>query len=717
MADNLFSGKMWDRTRLATADAAWDALPVAERCRVLQMFKLLQSPPGQMPADVPAEALPDHALGVLRAADVLTAADTAGRRVKPTAPLGKSFFARFRSISVNRLLDAHATPMRYVNENYVTYAATAAFDKVLQRRGLDGVGLGELVDKHMPTGYWGDWVAEYLAAAAKKQRAAAAPDVLKVLREADGPVPLFDLPARVGGRPEDVFHAVDGLTAYMAVVEGLDLATGRVVVGVPPAARAHWRKHQPRAARPMPAAVEVVAVAPYEGWAVPDLRSVLIGLAGNPARVKQDGAVYVKDVEQMAADLLGWPDWTSEETPSPFERAEQAVRRAGHAAWTELHSDRKTRQQALEVSAEGRRWLTLGAGEQALAALAAARGGGRDSAFGYNYGTYALHDEFGIEVVALELGGSKPPNLYNIRRVALEPFVRALRSAFELLPVGGFVPLGAFVDHVTAGPANPVLLGRTIDRVAVYHRHTRVAPVPPALADAGRDAMLGLAHKRLIPFGVLHAGRAADGSLCVARTGLLGRFFDPKAKVEATASAPVAEARVVVQPDFTVTVIGPNPTPAADLALFCERKAGPATPGLVQFTITRQAVVKAASRGLTAQEMLRRLDLHASTAVPANVRTEIRTWAGTVRYVQVEEMSVVRCRDAETAERVRGALGSSTERLGTTVVGVRGPITPALRLKLQQAGVFVGDAPVGYTPPPADAPAPKKAKAKKAAKA
>ena len=123
--------------------------------------------------------------------------------------------------------------------------------------------------------------------------------------------------------------------------------------------------------------------------------------------------------------------------------------------------------------------------------------------------------------------------------------------------------------------------------------------------------------------------------------------------------------RVVVQPDFSVIVIGLNPAPAAELAPFCERTAQGGGQGAMVLKITRESVVKAVSQGLKPAEIVARLQRHASNEVPANVLREVQDWSNWVRRVTSSTLTVLRCPDRDTADRVMVALKRQAERLTT----------------------------------------------------
>src|SRR5262249_34243424 len=148
----------------------------------------------------------------------------------------------------------------------------------------------------------------------------------------------------------------------------------------------------------------------------------------------------------------------------------------------------------------------------------------------------------------------------------------------------------------------------------------------------------------------------------------LDAYFGREVAASEMAPAAGAAARVVVQPDFSVIVIGLNPTAAAELAPFCERATGGGSRGATILKITRESVVRAVAHGLESAKIVDRLRRHASNEVPANVLHEIRDWSNWVRRVTPATLTVLRCPDRDTADRVMGALKRQAERLNETLV-------------------------------------------------
>ncbi len=179
-------------------------------------------------------------------------------------------------------------------------------------------------------------------------------------------------------------------------------------------------------------------------------------------------------------------------------------------------------------------------------------------------------------------------------------------------------------------------------------------------------------------------------TLCSSRLPRLDAYFGrPVATGEMAAAIP-KESRVVVQPDFSVVIIGLNPAPAAQLAPFCERTKRSSGSGALILKLTRESVVKAVAAGLKPAELVERLQRLASNEVPPNVLRQVQDWCRWVRHVRTSTRTIIRCTDPESADRVMAVLKRNAERLNETVVALSGlRLTSAERTKLRDQGIII----------------------------
>ena len=376
----------------------------------------------------------------------------------------------------------------------------------------------------------------------------------------------------------------------------------------------------------------------------------------------------------------------------------------------------------LVLSAKGEKWLA-GPLEDQYAALfdllraKVARNAVYDPAVWFFYkdvlDPYSYSDRgpsdyrfLGDNVASLKKGKSTSSYYWEAKPEDVEALRESLYKGFAPLAAGTYYRLESVVEHIASGDANPLLLGLPQDEVVVYRNGQRVPALEELREEAGRAMLQVFIGERLIPLGCLQTAVDGEGKLCVARTPRLDAYFGRKVKPADLAGTPgAAESKVVVQPDFSVVVIGTNPAPAAALAPFCERSTKGSGQGAMVLKLTRESVVKAVAHGLKPEEIVARLKQYASNGVPANVLREVEGWSGWVRRVTLGTMTVLRCPDAETADRLVGALKKRAERVNETIVAVDGgKLTPAERARLKDQGLIVQ----GHAEPAAKRPPAKK---------
>src|SRR5262249_45281703 len=147
------------------------------------------------------------------------------------------------------------------------------------------------------------------------------------------------------------------------------------------------------------------------------------------------------------------------------------------------------------------------------------------------------------------------------RRGEFAPLRDALVRSLDALSNGTFYRLSDFLTHASFGEHNPVLLGHTLEDVRVSRSERVIAPFPEEVeagAATGREELIGI---RLIPFGAVRAGGDDRDGLLIARQRLCDLYFGRELPAGAAPLVADEATRVVVQPDFTVLIIGLNPAP------------------------------------------------------------------------------------------------------------------------------------------------------------
>ncbi|AGA31625.1 hypothetical protein Sinac_7593 (plasmid) [Singulisphaera acidiphila DSM 18658] len=327
----------------------------------------------------------------------------------------------------------------------------------------------------------------------------------------------------------------------------------------------------------------------------------------------------------------------------------------------------------------------------------------RDSMFARHLGMfYSGFDPYGnlgagdvrflgehVTVLRLERG-KHTPYYWNANPDDHKALRTSLDEAFAVLKPEVFYRLDSIESHLVDRNHNPLNRGLSPDQVAVYWQTRLVLSQEEPREEAGRHLIDTFMRRRLIPLGCVQVAIDEEDRICIAREPRYDAYFNRKIASEDWAPTSGVAARVVVQPDFSVIVIGMNPAPAAELAPFCERAATGSGQGALILKITRDSVVKAVSLGLKPAEIVSRLQRHASNEVPANVLREVEEWSNWVRRVSTSTLTVVRCPDQETADRVMSALKRQAERLNNTLIAIDPKkLTATERNRLRGYGIII----------------------------
>ena len=297
----------------------------------------------------------------------------------------------------------------------------------------------------------------------------------------------------------------------------------------------------------------------------------------------------------------------------------------------------------LRLSGKGRNWLTAGFEEQyariyASITRSTARKKLTDFDYDYHEDRYSFGDSkflgIPVSVGPLKAGTPQYYSYYDdIKPEQRDALRAALYKAFQALPVGEFHRWDSVLDHSAFGEHNPLTRGQDPSKLLITIDRRHVPRLPEHVEQAGKFVLDVLLRLRLLPLDAVRAAIDGEGKLCIARLSRLDGYFGRPYQADEDHS--LAATRVIVQPDFSVLVIGLDPSPAAEIAPFCERAGGQAGQGALTFKITRESVIRAASQGLSASAIVARLRKHASVDVPENVLREVEEWAGWVRLVNV----------------------------------------------------------------------------------
>jgi hypothetical protein len=722
-----FNERAFRRASLPRWDAKWLALSVPARKCFLGSIKLPASDelgPGDTLPSIPSESLPRVGLEELKAAGFVAVDPLWGASKTPAIRVFVgdclAFALRIRAATRYKLLGPHEQSQirQYVDHCYFPYDLGQAVRNVLQSNGLgEYVRFNDILDQHVLTQHWPTWVLGALSDPV-------ADAIWKEVAAVERPLLLTELIGRIKGpEPPKVRASLEKLIAYLVLFEDLDPTTLEVRVGMLPIVREKLAQAGQRRRRQLVLCEVPKDMGPDEGYQVADLRGFLLEVASAPPRLRQDMTLFQKELTRFLGVLESWPPWMSQFLKlTPEERLNQACHRARSLEHVEPLVSGKVIQ--LQLTHQGRSWLMGSIDDQHASVFATYLGppvqanyySPNQPAFvsaGYSYGYHSNGDQrfLGIPLVALPVTkGELPPQLWQVQSADVASLREVLDRIFSALVPGVFHTMESLIETAVCGEQNPIFLGRGSEpgRVAVYLNGYPVPPLLDRLEGAATSLLTEFIVRRLIPLGCLRLAVDSAGRICVARAPRLDAYFGRPVAAPVHAAASEAGSKVVVQPDFSVVIIGTHPAAAAELIPFCERTSPGSGRGALVLKITRPAVLQAIAQGLPPDDVLARLKRHASHDLPANVAREVEGWTAWVRQAALETLTVLRCPDGETADRIIGALRNQAERLNETLVAVTThKLTTLERQKLQSQGVIVGSSSISMAQTAEPEPTPK----------
>ena len=680
-----FDEKAFLAAKLAIWDAHWHQLTPGSRLAYLVEIKgptVSQNPFAVQPT-LAADKLLPSVLNELVEQEFVSVVPSTGKN-KPdrvVANLEAADFAkRVRGIHRYRLLQSNLSGelQRYAEWRLLTYEFWQIVAKIAHAHGIEIFYPSEYESFRLINNYrWPSWVARSLATPIAEH-------VIEAVLEADTPIPRVTLESNLStkGDPELVRKTIDALLSHLALVEDTDSTNLDIVLGFAPGIRDRLTESKKPKVRPP---LEIVStpreLGPLGGIYVNDLRAIMLEVLAGEPRLRQDRGLFVKEHDRFLSSLETIPGWLAEEImQSPTQRLSSAVDRGIRLRMFEVREQDKNIR--LVLTPKGETWLNAGSAKQygdlyaAFQLKSEARNFESDyaaelilnsNAFGISH---YYDDDYDARFLGSRVGVFSSKDKRRIYQgVQPDPKERdalrdAVGKALMSLPIGVFHTLESVVRHLSYGPSNPLFLGRKPNELRLYFGGKPIADFDEDKEAAGRLLLEALIKVRLIPLGAMHAAVDTEGRLCVVRTNRLGPYFGI-GKIEEEPTVAAVGSKVVIQPDFSVVVIGLSTGPLADLAPFCERVTRGGTPGAVQLKITREAVIRAVGHGLTVEQILNRLDTHASHAIPPNVKLEIKEWGGRVRRVSVGTIKIIRCPDRENRRPGRGGppkIGRTAQR-------------------------------------------------------
>ncbi|WP_435021106.1 helicase-associated domain-containing protein [Tundrisphaera sp. TA3] len=685
--------KVWNRAEAILWDEKWHRLTPGARRGFLEHTKGPSRAGSINRVGTPAEQISPAILAELVEAGFAEVEKAAGKKgPKAYVPTHlNDFTVRIRTIHRYHLLGPDDRAMLAQYCRYVFQSnGELSIARVLARAKVDDpCRLDAAIERYVASARWPEWAAE-------ATELPLAQPLVQALIKAPGPIRLADLPRKVPGPAAAVEAALAGMIDRVAAFEDLDPESFDIVVGLLPVVRERIEAaRKPRSRPPLVAVEKPRGLGPPSGLLANDLRVFLLELVGQPPRLRQDGELFSKEEPRFLEAFPAWPDWLV-----AASRLDPPARLGQAHDWAEalkfVEKDNEEDRTRLLLSAKGRDWLAadLEAQYAAIYEFLRAVPNRRDSYYYYEDETSGDALFLGIRAMVATSRVSRYPSYsYDLKATDRQALRESLSRSLTALPVGRYVTLESVLAHLTFREHNPLVLGRKDPSdLTILVNDARIPQIEDRIENAGQVLLSSFLLRRLVLCDALAVAIDDEGLLCVARLPRLDGYFGRKYKAE---KAGKADGKVIVQPDFSIVVIGLDPAPAVELAPFCDRAQGQAGQGAMIFKLTRESVIRAVAQGMKGAEIVARLNRHASVAVPANVLSEVREWADWTRRVNVRPMTVVRCPDPETVARVVAALGRNAEKLGDTLVGLASAkLSSADRAKLTAQGIIITKDPI-----------------------
>src|SRR6185437_5404283 len=468
-----FHDRAFQRANLPLWDTRWQALSVAARKNFLDNIKAtrtntrnrMEQPP------VSAERFLPAALDELVSAGFITVREPIGREKARQVTLVKDavdFVERLRALRRYHLLDAQQPSefTKYINYCFIKYELANEINRILQKAGLHPHTLyGDVYELYVTRRRWPGWVAEYLDDSL-------AASILNAIEQAGGRLPLLEVARRLPQhKPADVRAMLEKLITRLVLFEDLDPQTYEIQVGLLPSVRADREQaSKPRQRSPLQPCPQPLEPGPEGGTDIPDLRAVLLELAGGRARLRQDRSLFQKETERFESILEPLPGWlTQMYNLTPDRRLDIALHWAKRLQMT--HETKEGDHVWLDLSEGGRHWLARRSEQQYAFIYESLRGAERPTD-SYHYWSHDYDDGWflggPITAVPRKSGRRNADEFMTpLTSSQRQPLREALHAAFHELPVGVFHRLDNFVAHASFGPHTPLLLGRKPEEVQV----------------------------------------------------------------------------------------------------------------------------------------------------------------------------------------------------------------------------------------------------------
>jgi hypothetical protein len=380
----------------------------------------------------------------------------------------------------------------------------------------------------------------------------AAKQLVGLSLEAARPIPLISLPERLPERLRPFLDAaMRACTRFMLLYPALRQDSFQAVIGICPVAV--YLLNRPAAAPPT---VEAVKDLVSPAFLMEDMTRLLVTSATGECRLNRSGygqRLFKVIEDKLREEFVPLPSWL--QARHEFEsRLSMAMRCIN---FLKLADDRdKQRERLLAATAKGRKWLAQPAPDRLRDLLFAMRRPHKDRFSDYDDPLGNISNSFSFE-------GTEAGEFDQLGW---------LDSIWRQASDDGCVALNAFLDYharVSNPLVNPAIPKAGRPRWVTHYGGGQTGLREETIEETCRTYLENFFWSRLAPLGCVETTARDDGQvwfrLSSAGKHLIGQ------SAELAYGQPVADAAIVIQPNFEVVFLQPNLGAEVELSPFAER--------------------------------------------------------------------------------------------------------------------------------------------------
>jgi len=404
-------------------------------------------------------------------------------------------------------------------------------------------------------------------------------------------------------------------------------------------------------------------------YATCDMAVLLMFIQNKPARIKgNDFAIFAKHQKEIAQQLTPLPKAIDVKYGIDLEaRASSAAHLLDDLGFASLVGE-AGKDLRLEITPLGASWLTHSSREQfdVVVSYFMAR---HDDPFDTFYDEDNSKSVYGLICDTA---------IYHYCGLSRTTIFTALQTMFGECLEGESYALGNFVRYHSQ-KTNP--LTTALSRKARFVSYS--VPNERETSERWNVLLTEILLYRMVPFGFAVLSLDHQGEFCFTITSS-GRYVLKLATqfVFEDNSAP----NVIVQPNFELVFLSPSMQAQAKVYGFCER-IGHSTGAM--FKISKESVMHGAKNGMSCETMLENLAEISSRELPGNVVREITGWINACRFVDIENVQLIRCPDKDTALKISHIGGSQVELISETDIAYHPQDRCTLLSRLAELGIFL----------------------------